>query len=245
MENDIVSVAGAGAGVHLARPPFIDCDLPALVQQHCRIARCDVVSWVESVCLRLFDIDIAMMDNEEMSKRGDSVDEPTFRIAVWSVQQRRVLGGDKIEPGTRKNRVEQAGVNPFHIDVALLGGCSCTLQRDVGYVDRRDAPASACQPDGVGPLAAPHVESGTWFEVAHFGDEGTIGFTAPYLFDFCVPLVPFGVVSTDSFDARLMGTSKMVTVRLRMIGPVGHGPSSLPRESLVHRPGVVGKWDSA
>jgi hypothetical protein len=85
-------------------------------------------------------------------------------------------------------------------------------------------PTSACEPNGIGPFAASYVEGGTWFEVAHFGDESAIRFTAPHLFDICVPLVPFGVVSTNSFEVRLMGTSKVVTVRFGMIGRTGHGP---------------------
>ena len=224
VQNDVVRVAGAGACVHLARPPFIEGDLPTLVQKQCHIAGCDVVGWVESVCLRLFDVDISMVDNEEMSKRGHSVDQATFRITVGRMQQGRVLGRDKIEPGTRKTRLEQSDVYPFHIDVGLLGSCRCTLQRDIGYVDRRDPPASGRQPYGVGPFAASNVEGGTGFEVAHFGDESDIRLTAPHLFGFCVPLVPFGVVSTDSFEVRLMSTSEMVTLRLRMVGRLGHSP---------------------
>ena len=207
--------------------------------------RGDEVGRVESVCLGLFDVDIGMVDNKKMSKGRDGVDQATFRISVWSVQQRRVLGGDKVEPGTRKARLEQAGMHPFHLDVGLLSRPRRTLQGDVGYIDRRDPPAPGCQPDGVGSLAASHVESGTGFEVAHFGDEGTVRFTAPHLFDFCVALVPFGVASADSLEVRLMGTSKMVTVRLGLTGRVGHDPPSLPRESRVHRPGVVDQWHSA
>ena len=230
--------------MHLARPPFIEGDLPTLVQKQCHIARCDVVGRVESMCLRLFDVEISMVDNKEMSERGDGVDQPTFRITVGRVQQGRVLSRDKIEPGTRKDRVEQAGVNPFHIDVGLLGGCRCTLQRDVGYVDRRDPPASARQPYGVRPFAASNVEGGTGFEVAHFGDESAIRFTAPHLFGLCVPPVPFGVVSTDSFGVRLMSTSKMVTLRHGMTGRVGHNP----RVCLGNHPSAdacSAGWDSS
>lgn len=79
-------VAGAGAGVHEARPPLIECDLPTIVQQQCHIADRDVVGRVESVCLRLFDVDIGMVDDKEMSKRGNSLDQPTFRIMLWSAQ---------------------------------------------------------------------------------------------------------------------------------------------------------------
>ena len=210
--------------MNLARPPFIKGDLPTLVQKQCYIARCDVVGWVESMRLRLFDVDISMVDNKEMSKRSDSVHQPTFRITVGRVQQGRVLGRDKIEPGTRKTRLEQTGAYPFHIDVGLLGSCRCTLQRDIGYVDRRDPPASGRQPYGVGPFAASNVEGGAGFEVAHFGDESAIRFTAPHLFGLCVPLVPFGVVSTDSFDVRLMRTSKIVTLRHGMTRRVCHEP---------------------
>lgn len=98
VQNDVVRVAGAGAEVHVARPPFTECDLPTLVQQHCHIARRDVVGRVKPMCLRFFDVDIGLVDDKKMSKRGDSVDQPTFRIAVWSVQQCGVLGGNKIEP---------------------------------------------------------------------------------------------------------------------------------------------------
>ena len=124
-------------------------------------------------------------------------------------------------------------MNPFHIGVGLLGGGSRTLQRDVGHVDRCDPPASACQPDGVSPLAASHIESGTWIEVAYFSDKGTIRFTAPHLLGVCVPLVPIGVAST----VRVMGEFKLVTVTIGMIGWVGHRPQSLPREQLDHQPG--------
>ena len=174
------------------------------------------------MCLRLFDVDIGMVDNKEMSKRGNSVDQPTFRITVWRVQQCRVLGGDEIEPGTRKNCFEQAGMYPVHINVGPLGGRNCTLQSDVGYVDRSDHPAPARQPYGVRPFAASNVEGGTWFEIAHFGDEGAIRFTAPHLFGFCVPLVPLGVVPPDSFEVRLMSTSKKVTLRNGVTGRLGH-----------------------
>jgi hypothetical protein len=44
------------------------------------------------------------------------------------------------------------------------------------------------------------------------------------------------VVSTDSFEIRLMSTSKMVTVRFGMTGRVGHDPPSLPRGPLGDRP---------
>jgi hypothetical protein len=91
--------------------------------------------------------------------------------------------------------------------VGQLGGPSCTPQRCVGHVDRRDPPASACQPDGVGPFAASHVESGTWGEVGYFSDKGTIRFTAPHLFGLCVPLVPIDVTLSVSFAVRGMDTS--------------------------------------
>ena len=53
--------------MHSARPPLIESDLPMLVQEQCYVAGCDVVGWVESVCLRLFGVDISMVDNKEMS----------------------------------------------------------------------------------------------------------------------------------------------------------------------------------
>src|SRR5664280_3845964 len=126
--------------------------------------------------------------------------------------------------------------------MGLLGGSCRTLQRNSGYVDRGHSPAPVRQPDGVGSLAASHVECGTRFEVAHFGDEGSVGFTAPYLFGIRVPPVPFGVISVDSHEVCVVGTSMVVTVRFRLIGRVGHGPSGLPRQSLIDGPGEPGQW---
>ncbi len=163
--------------------------------------------------LRLFDVDIGVVHDEEMSSRGNSRQQPTFRITIWSVQQCGVVGGDEVVPGSRQRRIEQPGMNPFHIDMELLGGRCGTLQCDSGYVDRGDSPASASQPDGVGSLAASHVERGPRLEVTHFGDERSIGFPAPHLFGPCVPLVPFGVVSFDVGQVRVMGTPTLVTVR--------------------------------
>jgi hypothetical protein len=140
------------------------------------------------------------------------------------------LGGDKVEPSDRERRIEKARVNPFHIGVGLLGGSSRTLQRDVGHVDRSDPPASGCQPDGIGSLAAPNIERGTWSEVTYFSDKGTIRFTAPHLFSVSVPLVPINVASTDWLDVRMVSASKMVTARLWRIRWVGHGFPILPRE---------------
>jgi hypothetical protein len=38
------------------------------------------------VRLRLFDVDIGMVDDKEMSKWGNSPNQPTFRIMIGSVQ---------------------------------------------------------------------------------------------------------------------------------------------------------------
>ena len=116
--------------------------------------------------LRLFDIDVGMVDDKEMSEWSNSSNQPTFRIVIGSVEQRGVHGGDKVEPGARERCIEQTGENPFDVGVGPLGGYGCTLKRGGGDVDRRDPPPSTCQPDSVGPLTASHIQSGTWLEVA-------------------------------------------------------------------------------
>lgn len=229
MENNVVGVPGAGARVDGARSPLIQCDLPILVEQQCHIADRDVIGRVESVRLRLFDIDVGMVDDKEMSERGDSPNQPTLPIMIGSVEQRRVHGGDEIEPGAQERRIEQTGEGPIHLGVGPFGSRSCTLQRGGGHVDRHDPPTSACQPDGISPLAASHVQSRTWLEIAYLSDESTVRLTAPQMFGICVPLVPIRVAPTESFEVQVMGTSKMVAVRLGKIGWVGHRSPSLPR----------------
>ena len=221
-------VAGAGAGVHDTRPPLIQCELPTVIEQRRHIADRDVVGWVEPVCPRLLDVYIGMVDDQEMSTRSDRSDQPTFRLMVRRLQEGWVLGRDEVEPRTREFRIEQAGVDPVDLRVGLLGGRGCTLQRDVGHVDRRDPPTSPCQPDGVGPFAASDVEGGAWIQVAHFGDEGTVRFTTPHLFGACVPCVPIGVTLTETFEVRVMPTSEVVMVRLGIIAQVGHRPRVCP-----------------
>jgi hypothetical protein len=93
-----------------------------------------------------------------------------------------------------------------------LSGRLGALQCNVGHVDRCDLPASASQPHGVGSFAAAHVEGRTWFEVAHFGNEGGVGFTAPHLFGTSVPFVPFCVTLVSSSGTRFLVTPGCVTV---------------------------------
>ena len=57
----------------------------------------------------------------------------------------------------------------YELDIFGSGdarSASGALEGDLGHVDRRHPPAAGGQPDGVGPLTASHIQSGTWLEVA-------------------------------------------------------------------------------
>jgi hypothetical protein len=59
-------------------------------------------------------------------------------------------------------------MQPFHLHIHPLCGCSSTMQGNLGDIDRRDLPAKFRQPDGVCPFAATDVEGYSWFDAAHF-----------------------------------------------------------------------------
>src|ERR1700677_1378602 len=113
-------------------------------------------------------------------------------------------------------------MHPLDIDMGLLSGSRGALQRDAGHIDRGDLPASAGQPHGVGSLATAHVEGGTRFEVAHFGDQGGVGFTSPHLLGACVPFVPCSVASVDWRQAWVPVSPRWVTMSCWLGGRVRH-----------------------
>jgi len=187
------------------------------------------------VRLRLVGVEVGVVDHEEVAAGGNGGQKGTLGVVVRGAEQCRIVRGHEVESGDGEFCLEQATVHPRHLDMGLVGGGGGALQRHAGNVDRTDLPSSASQPYGVGTFTAPHVEGRARFEIAHFGDEGAVGLTAPDLLGLRIPFIPCIVAANNSCLARVLVDPFPVDPfggRLGRwsSGRVGHGPASLPHE---------------
>ena len=73
MKHCVARVPMASTAVYVTWPLFVKSDLPALVvEQRSNVSGRDEVGRIASVSLRLFDVNVGVMDHEEMTSTANS-----------------------------------------------------------------------------------------------------------------------------------------------------------------------------
>jgi len=133
-------------------------------------------------------------DDEQHSAVADRGGQRAKQRGALLGRQLQELRRDQVETVRLRRAGEQIYLLPLDAPgrcrIGIAGMLSGALQRDTGDVGRNHGPSSAGKPDGIGPLAAAHIQRPARRPLGDFGDQLRVGVAAPDSLRRPVPLIP-------------------------------------------------------